>query len=198
MGNEKETDAGLPETEAVPLFDEGETAGADASEEQPPTPEQIAAFRAKAAEYDDLYEKFQRAAAEFQNTQKRLERQARERAAFAIEEFARELLGVSDDLARAIHASEEHQTVEAILDGMQLVRKDLYTVLERHKITPIEVEAGAPFDPEFHEAISVAETTDYEPNRIVQEIQKGFLIHNRLLRPTRVIVSAAPAENDKG
>jgi len=167
-------------------------------ETPPPTPEELADLRGKAAECDALEEKLKRVAADFLNSQKRLERLADERVAYAIEEFARELLVVSDDLARAVSAARERQTVEAILDGLRIVEKHLYDVLERHGVTVVETETGKPFDPELHEAISVVPSREYEPNHIVEEIQKGFLIHKRLLRPARVIVSAeAQAEGSE-
>jgi len=186
------SDAELPETEPV------ETASKEAAAEfsdvsVPPTPEELVELRAKAAEYDALYEKFQRAAADFQNSRKRLQRLAEERAAFAIEEFSRELLRVSDDLSRAVAAAREHRTVEAILDGLHLVEKDLYDVMARHGITAISVERGDPFDPTYHEAVSLKETENLEPDRVAEEIRKGFLIHQRLLRAARVVVSAPPA-----
>jgi len=181
-------DAGLAETEPV------ETSAAESTDSfGPPTPEELAELRRKAAEYDALYDKFQRAAADFQNSRKRLQRLAEEQSAFAIEEFAKELLRVSDDLSRAAAAAGEHQTVEAILDGLHLVEKDLYDVMARHGITLIAVERGDPFDPAYHEAVSVRETDDLEPNRIAEEVRKGFLIHQRLLRAAHVVVSAPPA-----
>jgi molecular chaperone GrpE len=180
--------AGLPETEPV------ETPAPESSDSSvPPAPEELTELRRKAAEYDALYEKFQRAAADFQNSRKRLQRLAEEQSAFAIEEFAKELLRVSDDLSRAVNAAREHQTVEAILDGLHLVEKDLYDVMARHGIALISVERGDPFDPEYHEAVAVRETGDLEPNRIAEEVRKGFLIHQRLLRAARVVVTAPPA-----
>jgi len=189
---EPSLDAGLPETEPVetppvePVPESPDLSG-------PPTPEELAELRRKAAEYDALYDKFQRAAADFQNSRKRLQRLAEEQSAFAIEEFAKELLRVSDDLSRAVNAAREHQTVEAILDGLHLVEKDLYEVMARHGITLIAIERGDPFDPEYHEAVALKQTDDLEPNRIAEEVRKGFLIHQRLLRAARVVVSAPPA-----
>ncbi len=154
----------------------------------------LADLRRKAEEYDALMDRYKRAAADYQNAQKRLQKQAEERSAFAIEGFARELLVVVDDLARAIQAAEEHETIEAILDGLKIVENHLYGVLERHGVTPVKMEAGTLFDPAYHEAMSVVKTDKHEPNRVIEECRRGFLIHNRLLRPSRVIVSVPTTE----
>jgi len=161
---------------------------------QPPTDEELAELRQKAAECDNLTDRLKRVTADYLNSQKRLEREMQERSDYAIEGFARELLVVSDDLARAVAATEEHQTVEAILEGLHIVEQHLYSVLERHAITPVRAEPGQVFNPEFHEAIAVEQTPELEPNHIVREVQKGFLIRKRLLRPARVVVSAEPRE----
>jgi len=172
-----------------------EPEGPDAAaqdEETPPSLDESAELRRKAAEYDVLEDRLKRVTADYRNAQKRLQRQMEERTAYAIEAFARELLVVADDLARAVAATREHQTVEAILQGLNIVEKHLQAVLERHGMTPVKTAPGSVFDPEVHEAISVVETDEYEPNRVVEETQKGFLIHKRLLRPAQVVVSGEP------
>jgi len=173
-------------------------------ESQTPTPEMIAEWQRKAAEYDALYERLLRTRADFENARKRLERNMRDRANFAIEEFANELLPVADNLARAIQAAQHHDTIEKILEGVQLVEKQLYDALNRHGVTPIVTEKGQPFDPNIHEAVGAVPSADQPGSTIVQETQRGFMIHKRLLRPAKVLVSAppgddakpAPAEND--
>ena len=156
--------------------------------------DELAELREKAAECDELTDKIKRVTADYINSQKRLEREMLERSDYAIEKFARELLLAADDLARAIAATREHQAIETILGGLHIVEQHLYSVLERHGITPVDAQPGHPFNPEFHEAISLEETDEHGPNRIVHEIQKGFLIHRRLLRPARVVVSTKPRE----
>jgi molecular chaperone GrpE len=112
----------------------------------------------------------------------------------AIEEFAAELLPVIDNLARAIEAAEQHDSVSKILEGVQLVERELYRALERHGVSPVEVEKGQPFDPNEHEAMSTVTTKEQPPNTIVEVVQRGFHIKKRLLRPARVLVSAPPPE----
>ena len=167
----------------------------DAVEEEQPSPKELAELRRKAAENDRLMDRIKRITAEYINSQKRMERQMEERCDFAIEEFAREMLVVADDLARAIAAAREHETADAMLDGLHIVEQHLYAIFQRHGITPVETKPGDVFNPEIHEAFSVVKTNDLKPNHIVTEAQKGFRIHKRLLRPTRVAVSAEPDEN---
>ena len=118
-----------------------------------PTAEELAELRRKAADYDQLMDRLKRVTADYINSQKRLERRAEERAAYAIESFARELLLVADDLSRAIKAAREHQPDGTVSAGLELVEKHFYMVLARHGITPIETKVGEPFDSNGHEAI---------------------------------------------
>ena len=155
-----------------------------------PTAEELADLRRKADGHDQLMDRLKRVTADYLNSQKRLERRAEERAAYAIEAFARELLPVADDLARAIKAAVERHPDGTVSAGLELVEKHLYMVLARHGITPIETKVGEPFDSSAQEAISVVQTDELEPGRVVEELQRGFRLHGRVLRPARVTVSA--------
>jgi molecular chaperone GrpE len=156
-----------------------------------PTAEELAELRRKAADHDQLMDRLKRVTAEYLNSQKRLERHAEERTAYAIESFARELLPLVDDLARAIKAAREHHPGGTVSAGLDLVEKQLYVVLGRHGITPIETKVGDPFDSNGHHAIVVVPTDAMEPGRVVEELQRGFRLHGRVLRPAGVAVSAA-------
>ena len=160
------------------------------------TPEELEALRRKAGEHDELAEKHLRMRADFENSRKRLERGMQERAHFAIEEFAGELLPVADNLARAIEAARQHDTVEKILEGVELVEKQLYDTFARHGVTPVAAAVGQPFDHNFHEAMGTVCAPDQPANIIMQVIQRGFMIHERLLRPAQVMVSV-PAEEEE-
>ena len=177
------------ENDLAPKTSEEDDAVEQEVDATPATPAELVELRKKAKECDDLVNRLKRVTADYQNSQKRLQRQTDERVAYAIEEFARELLVVSDDLSRAITATKEHQTVEAIQDGLQIVENHLYAVLDRHGVTPITTKVGESFNPEQHEAMAIVESDEMEPNRIAEEYQKGFLIHERLLRAARVIVT---------
>ncbi len=194
----QERKASEPEERAVPPAEQKAVPATDEETRetsQPmPSPEELQALRKKAAEYDDLMDRLKRVTADYLNSQKRLEREMRERCNYAIESFAREILAVADDLARAIAAAREHETVETILEGLELVEKHLYAVLERYGVRPVKTEPGGIFDPEVHEAVSMLETDQHEPNRVLEELQRGFHIHGRLLRPARVVVTGQPEE----
>ena len=185
-GDVSQDDAPEPEPEAARIEEKHQT----------PTPEEIAKWECKAAEYDALYERLLRMRADFENARKRLERDMRDRANFAIEKFANELLPVADNLARAIQAAQHHDTMEKMLEGVQLVEKQLYDALNRHGVTPIVTEKGQPFDPNLHEAVGTVSGTDQPGSTIAQETQRGFMIHKRLLRPAKVLVSASPTDDD--
>ena len=163
----------------------------------PLSTEELEAVRKKAAQYDELWDSHLRMRADYENARKRLEREMQERANFSIEEFAGELLPVADNLTRAIQAAKQHETVEKILEGVELVEKQLYDALARHGVTPVITEPGQVFDPNVHEAMSVVPAPEQDYNTIVQEIQRGFHIHQRLLRPARVIVSALQSDDEK-
>ena len=164
---------------------------AESQAETPAAPQDDPAeLRRKAGEYDKLMDRLRRVTADYVNSQRRTEQRAEERTAYAIESFARELVVVVDDLARAVRAARKHATPEHVSEGLDMVEKHLYAVLARHGITPIETKAGDAFDSNLHEALSVVQTDDMPPNRVVEEMQKGFRLHGRVLRPARVAVSA--------
>ncbi len=144
--------------------------------------------------YDQLMERFLRARADAENMRKRLERKMQEEVDHAIEDFAADLLPVADNLARAIQAALEHDSAEKILEGVQLVEKQLYDALSRHGVKPVEVEVGQQFDPNEQEAMTMIPSDEHPANNVVQELQRGFRIRNRLLRPARVVVSSGPPE----
>ena len=139
-------------------------------------------------------ERFLRARADAENMRKLLERKMQEEVDHAIEDFAADLLPVADNLARAIQAALEHDSAEKILEGVQLVEKQLYDALSRHGVKPVEVEVGQQFDPNEQEAMTVIPSSEHPANKVVQELQRGFRIRNRLLRPARVVVSSGPPD----
>ena len=104
-----------------------------------------------------------------------------------------------DNLDRAIdHAQKsEDGDLDGLLQGVELVRRDLLTALARNGVAPIEA-VGKAFDPAHHEAVAQAPDASVAPNTVTEELQKGYLLRDRLLRPSRVIVSRAPDEEGKG
>lgn len=160
------------------------------------TPEDIQILAEKAAQYDELHDRLLRVQADYENSCKRMQRTMQEEIDHGIEGLAADLLPVCDNLTRAIRAAAEHDAVEKIREGVEMVEKQLYDALARHGVTPIETEPGQPFDPNQHEAMSVISAPGHAPNTIIEEMQRGFRIHKRLLRPARVVVGAPePEEN---
>ena len=107
---------------------------------------------------------------------------------FANEEFIKAILPFIDNLERAINHSEKTKDLQGLVKGLRLTIQQLLQTLNRFGVSAIE-SVGKPFDPAFHEAMMVVETADHEPNQVVQEFQKGYLLKDRLLRPASVSVS---------
>ena len=146
------------------------------------------------AENHDLQEKLLRARAEMENIRKRSEREKADAKTYAVEKFAADLLSVSDNLARALEAlpdAERDQLTEAgknLLGGIEMVEKELHTVLTRHGVSSIPAEAGAPFDPNLHQAVANI-PSEHPSGSIASEFQKGWRIGSRTLRAAMVAVS---------
>jgi len=141
------------------------------------------------AEAADHHDRLLRAQAELQNVLKRHEKERLDRARYAGEALARDLLPVVDDLERALqHADEQSQALAA---GVELVHKSLLGVLARHGVERIEAK-GKPFDPAEHEAVAVVATADAEENTVIEEHRAGYRMGDRLLRPAMVAVARAP------
>lgn len=151
-----------------------------------------AAEQARQAEQD----RYMRLLAEFDNYKKRTAREMSEFRKYATENLIKELIPVVDNLERAISSSEEDtQDKSCILEGVEMTRKEILRVLEKYEVKPIDA-LGMPFDPNFHEAVGQEESETEADNIVVRELLKGYTMHDRLIRPTMVIVSKAkPAEN---
>jgi len=140
---------------------------------------------AKAAENWDRY---LRTAAELENVRKRAARDVENAHRFALERFGKELLAVKDSLEMGL-ATGENASVESLLEGKEATLKILTGTLQQFGIEEID-PAGEPFDPEFHEAISMQPSEDVEPGSVVTVVQKGYSLNGRLLRPAMVVVAA--------
>jgi molecular chaperone GrpE len=128
-----------------------------------------------------------RVQAEAQNVRRRAEGDVEKARKFALEKFATELLSVMDNLERAIEAGGEDASGPA-MEGVELTRKNLADVFARFKIEAVSPE-GEPFDPQQHQAMSMIENPDCEPNTVMHVVQKGYTLSERLIRPAMVMVS---------
>jgi molecular chaperone GrpE len=137
-----------------------------------------------------------RFAAEAENTKKRLEREKAEATLYAASNFARDLLSVADSLSRALAAvpPEERDIIDDVmkkfLDGMELTERELMSVFQRHNIRKLET-VGQKFDPNLHQAMFEVPTSERPPGTVMQEIQSGYAVGERCLRPALVGVAKA-------
>ena len=140
-------------------------------------------------ELKDTYDRLLRVSAEFENYKKRTAREMDEFRKFSNEALLSALLPVVDNLERAIDASKEGAPDnDALLEGVSLTLTEILKILEKFNVTPIR-SLGEIFDPNFHQAMMQEVSINHPENTILQEMQKGYMIHNRLLRPAMVVVS---------
>jgi molecular chaperone GrpE len=133
-----------------------------------------------------------RLAADFENYKKRAARERQEYVQLANERLIAELLPILDDLERALSAAEEHQEAQ-LEEGVRLVHRSLAGLLERHGVTSIETDGR--FDPHVHEAL-LSRPSEAEEGSVIDVVQKGYRLGDRVVRPARVVVAAAPAPED--
>jgi molecular chaperone GrpE len=189
-GQPERPDDAAGETPAEPAAEQesrqaadGDVAGRDALSE----------LQAKA---DENWDRYLRAIAEAENVRKRAARDVEHARKYALESFAGELLGVRDSLEMGIAAADTADAA-ALLAGSEATLKQFTAVLERFGIAEID-PLGEPFDPDYHEAMTMQPSAEAEPGSVLTVIQKGYTLNGRLLRPARVIVAAdsgnAPAD----
>ncbi len=158
------------------------------------------------AEAADLKEKLLRTLAEMENLRRRTERDMADTRQYAVANFAREMLTVADNLRRAIDAvpaelrSGGDKALAALLDGVEVTERGLQQALTKHGVKRIEAK-GQKFDPSFHQAMFEVESADAQPGTVAQEIQAGYTIGERVLRPAFVgiakAVTAKPEEKPR-
>lgn len=155
--------------------------------------EQLVAMEAKAAEYEakaaEYLDGWQRARAEFANARKRLERQRAEAYNNAAVDFAQKLLPILDDFDRAIENAPPEIKNDDWFQGIALVQRKLNGILDDLNVQRIEA-VGQPFDPNFHEALALMEADGVESGVVIEELQIGYCIGDRVIRPALVNVSA--------
>lgn len=134
-----------------------------------------------------------RTLADAQNIKRRAEAEIDKARKFALEKFAGELLAVADNLERALEAADtDSEVVKPLAEGVQLTQKTLIDTLAQFNVAQLD-PVGEPFDPQFHQAMSMVENLDVEPNTVTLVMQKGYTLNERLLRPAMVMVSKAAA-----
>ncbi len=181
VAQEQPTESEAPELEGQSPED---------SEEQPDaadlSPEEVIAGLEEqlAAARDQVL----RAQAEAQNTKRRAEQDVEKARKFALERFTGELLPVVDNLERALEAAGQEAEVNSLAEGVELTLKSFFDAMGKFHIEVVDPE-GEPFDPQLHQAMTMVENPDVEPNTVLTVMQKGYTLNGRLVRPAMVMVS---------
>ena len=137
-----------------------------------------------------------RAVADAQNARRRSEQEVTKAHKFALERFANDLLAVVDSLERGLELSNaDDPAIKPMRDGMELTLKLFSDTLARHQVVAVDPH-GEPFNPELHQAMTMEERDNVEPNTVIKVFQKGYTLNERLLRPAMVVVSKAAAGHD--
>lgn len=146
---------------------------------------------AKEQEARDNWDKLLRERADLENYRKRASREKEELLNYGVKSIIEEILPVVDNLERALeHANEDG--LPALVEGVRMTHSLLMTALKKYGVCAVEGSCGTLFDPAFHQAMNQVETSDQPPNTIAHELQKGYLLKERLLRPAMVSVACAP------
>ncbi|HEY3066406.1 MAG TPA: nucleotide exchange factor GrpE [Methylomirabilota bacterium] len=143
---------------------------------------------------DDKQDQLLRALAEMDNMRRRAQRDREEQSRYANETLLRDLVPVVDNFDRALDAARAAGAAAAVVDGVELIRRELLKALERHGLTRYSA-VGTRFDPTRHEAIARIVSADAAPDTVVHETAPGYLLNGRVLRPALVAVAAAPDED---
>jgi molecular chaperone GrpE len=189
----------VTETDDTPVAVDAAPAKADAAD-KPGEPHEAAAedcmremenmLAAKEKEYDETHDKLLRVSAEFENYRKRTAREMDDFRKYAVQSLLKEMLSAVDHIELAIQAAASNSAPDKNLtEGLSLTLKELLRIFEKFNVMPIEA-VGRPFNPEFHEALLREESGELPENTVLREMQKGYVIGSRLLRPALVVVAA--------
>jgi molecular chaperone GrpE len=138
-------------------------------------------------------EQYVRALADMENLRKRHQREKEDLAKYGNEGLLREILPVIDNLERALEHAEQGEGQGGLMEGVQMTLNQFYQVLSKFGVEPIDA-VGQTFDPAFHQAMGQLESADQPVNTVVQQMQKGYLLNQRLLRPAFVMVAKSPPD----
>ena len=155
--------------------------------------EKLGAVEQEAKEH---YDRWLRVSAEFENYQKRAAREMNDFRKFANESFVKAMLPVVDNLDRAIESSSNDKHANrSMLEGVNMTLKEILKVFEQFNVKPFE-SLGKTFDPSLHQAVMQEETEAHPENSVIKELQKGYMMHDRLLRPAMVVVSKTKTKSE--
>jgi len=151
-------------------------------------PDKTDEIRELTEQLDSEKDRVLRLSAEFENYRKRKQREFDDFKKFANETVFKSLLTVVDNLERAIQAAEENPDEGGLLEGVKLTHKEIMRLFETFNVKLVEAQ-DQPFDPNYHQAVTQVETDEYPDNTVTSVLQKGYILHDRLIRPAMVVVS---------
>jgi len=191
-----EASASETQPSAAPEENDSEAAAdAEAAVEADPLDDLNAKLEEALAQLEGYRDQALRAEAEMQNVRRRAERDVANAHKFALEKFLGNLVSVVDSLEKAIESAEQaNRTGEPIVEGVQLCLKLLLDLLEKENVRVLD-PVGEPFDPQYHEAMSMIDNPNVEPNSVVLVVQKGYVLNERLVRPAMVMVAKGESPN---
>lgn len=197
MANEDKRDTQEPieETVEAEAAETGANGAENANAEEPSTDaeESIDSLKARIeslnAAMEAAKQQVLRSQAEAQNAQRRAEKDVEKAHKFGQEKLLQDLLPVVDNLERALASMDrENPDFKAVVEGIELTHKSFVDALAKYNVEPVDPK-GEPFDPELHQAMTMVENPDVEPNTVIDVFQKGYTLHGRLVRPAMVVVS---------
>lgn len=141
------------------------------------------------AQVDELQNKLLRAQADFDNFRRRARQEKEEFAKYASQKLLEQLIPVFDNFERAVSASKENQDLDSLSKGIDMIYRQMSQVLEQEGVKPIEA-VGQPFNPEYHQAVMQVESEEHDEGIIVEELQKGYMLKEKVIRPSMVKVSS--------
>lgn len=192
MGKEKKADSHANDEQPK----EQETASCQKQVTIPET--EYAQLKDSAAKANENWDRLLRLQADFENARKRWEKDRCELVKYASEDLISNLLNVVDDIERSIELSrDKHEDMTALLKGLEMILSHLYDLLRKNGVTAMDAK-NKPFDPHYHEALMQSDNEHLPENTVLEEIQKGYLLNNRVLRTAKVQVSRKKHEGASG
>jgi molecular chaperone GrpE len=181
-----------PENEADKAVEAEAAAGEEQATEEASSEELARLLEEAHAKAEENWEQVLRVQAELENSQRRAKRDVENAHKFGLEKFAMELLPVKDSLEMGLAAAEgsDHEVADKLREGTELTLKMFAAAMEKFGIQEVNPQ-GEPFNPEWHQAMTMQESAEHAPNTVLAVMQKGYLLNDRLLRPAMVVVSKA-------
>ncbi len=181
-------------TEAIAGSESDDSVQQDASNET--SENDSSSLDAIKAERDQHLDKFQRVTAELENFRRRVQREAELSARYSSLPLIRDLLPAMDNVGRTIQAAEQTGKVDDLIQGLQMIVAQFDQIFGSHSAKPIAA-VGEIFDPNLHEALQQVPTDEHPPMTVIQELERGYIMHDRVIRPTKVLVACALPELTK-